>query len=134
MRFLGTLYWWESQDTIGCADANKEIIENTPVTIWANSISYLLTREQFRLPEYIAARFNLHIRYVHKGVLLGTGPLVDPGFAGPLLIPLHNLTDNDYEVEGGDNLLWVEFTKLTCHHAYWSRPTGRAGQPQDQTN
>ena len=121
IRLLGTLYWWEAQDDRLC-QRQKEIAENTSLTIRANSISYLSTREEFRLPQYIAARFNLHIRYVHKGILLGTGPLVDPGFAGPLLIPLHNLTNNDYVVEGGDNLLWVEFTKLTCH-PYWSRPT-----------
>ena len=120
IRLLGTLYWWESKGN-RLGRRQQKVIKDTSVTIWANSISYLLTQEEFRLPQYIAARFNLHIRYVHKGILLGTGPLIDPGFAGPLLIPLHNLTDNDYMVEGGDNLLWVEFTKLT-HHAYWSRP------------
>ena len=72
------------------------------------------------LPEYIAVRFNLHIRYVHKGILLGTGPLVDPGFFGRLLIPLHNLTDNNYVLEGGKGIIWVEFTKVS-QNVFWNQ-------------
>ena len=131
VKFLGTLYLWE-QDGRTRRPCQMPITEGEPVRLPANSISYLQTGEQFRLPQYIAARFNLHIRHVHRGILLGTGPLVDPGFIGPLLIPLHNLTDNDYDVRGGDNLLWVEFTKLT-HHPYWTRAIGELGcSPPDE--
>ena len=55
---------------------------------------------------------------MHKGILLGTGPLVDAGFFGRLLIPLHNLTDNDYKMDGGDGIIWVEFTKVS-ENAFW---------------
>jgi deoxycytidine triphosphate deaminase len=78
------------------------------------SLVYVETEEIFLLPHYIAARFNLQIEFVHKGLLLGTGPLVDPGFAGPLLIPLHNYTANTYELARGQPLIWVEFTKTTA--------------------
>ena len=127
IRLLGTLYSWEQKGGVRCLHP-RPIREGKWVRIKANSITYWETKEVFRLPQYIAARFNLHIRYVHKGILLGTGPIVDPGFVGPLLIPLHNLTDNDYVVEGGDKLLWVEFTKLT-HHEYWSRPLDKLSDP-----
>jgi hypothetical protein len=50
--------------------------------------------------------------------------LVDPGFVGRLLIPLHNLTSKDYCLVGGDGLIWVEFTKLSPH-ADWA-PAGMA--------
>ena len=119
MCLLGTLYWWERKRK-RLVQREQPITDQTPVTLRRNSISYLLTAQEFRLPQYIAARFNLHIRYVHKGILLGTGPLVDPGFAGPLLIPLHNLTDNDYHVLGGNDIIWVEFTKLSPLD-YWTR-------------
>ena len=85
-------------------------------------------KEKFHLPEYIAARFNLHIRHVHKGILLGTGPLIDPGFSGKLLIPLHNLTDNDYKSKGGEGIIWVEFTKLSIHE-FWNQPENRDNPP-----
>jgi deoxycytidine triphosphate deaminase len=84
-----------------------------------NSITFVSVEPVFRLPDYIAARFNLRIKHVYRGILLGTGPLVDPGFQGPLYIPLHNLTSEDYVLVGGEGLIWMEFTKLN-----WP-PTGR---------
>ena len=80
-----------------------------------NSIAFVTTQEYFRLPLYIGARFNLRIKNVHRGLLVGTGPLVDPGFSGPLLVPLHNLTNNDYEFCEGEDFAWFEFTKVSPH-------------------
>jgi deoxycytidine triphosphate deaminase len=85
-----------------------------------NSITYLLLGTTFRLPNYIAARFNLTIREIHRGILVGTGPLVDPGFEGRLLIPLHNLTNNPYRIDLGEPLVWVEFTKLSFNESWRS--------------
>jgi deoxycytidine triphosphate deaminase len=82
-------------------------------TLKPNSLVFVRTLETFQLPNYIAARFNLHIDLVHKGLLLGTGPLVDPGFRGRLLVPLHNMTTNEYELRAGDEFIWAEFTKTT---------------------
>jgi deoxycytidine triphosphate deaminase len=84
----------------------------------SNSISFLFLETTFRLPDYIAARFNLHISLVHAGLLLGTGPLIDPGFAGQLLIPLHNLTSEKVSLKGGKGLIWVEFTKLSPNRVW----------------
>lgn len=78
-----------------------------------NSIVFVESDLDFRLPEYIAMRFNLHIEHVHRGLLLGTGPLVDPGFWGKLCIPLHNLTSEPYEISRETGLFWVEFTRTT---------------------
>ena len=58
--------------------------------------------------------------------MLGTGPLVDPGFWGKLCIPLHNLTNEDYEIPLSDGLIWIEFTKTT------SVPT--SGRPPSNTD
>ena len=118
MKFLGEVYDW-----IGTMDGKlrrrRRVIEDgCSIELPRNSISYLWIKEKLLLPEYIAARFNLHIRHVHKGLLLGTGPLVDPGFFGRLLVPLHNLTDNDYLIEGGDGIIWVEFTKVS-ENKFW---------------
>ena len=79
----------------------------------ANSIAFVQIEPKFRLPHYIALRFNLRITHVHRGLLLGTGPLIDPGFEGDLLIPLHNLTFSDYEIDTNEALIWIEFTKTT---------------------
>lgn len=79
----------------------------------ANSIVFVECDLNFRLPNYIAIRFNLQIKHVHRGLLLGTGPLVDPAFWGKLCIPLHNLTSEDYYLDRNEGLIWVEFTKTT---------------------
>lgn len=114
MNFLGELHTWDHVDGRPRKRTVPLIEEGKKVTLRRNSIIYISLKEEFRLPHYIAARFNLHIRHVHKGLLLGTGPLVDPGFDGRLLIPLHNLTENDYEIAIDDGLIWVEFTKLNA--------------------
>ena len=81
------------------------------IVLEANSITFVETDVEFRLPQYIAIRFNLHIKLVHRGLLLGTGPIVDPGFRGRLLIPLHNLTNTSYTIAEGEKIIWIEFTK-----------------------
>lgn len=98
--------------------------ESDTFTLKPNSIAFVTHEPTFRLPDYIALRFNLRITNVHRGLLLGTGPLVDPGFEGKLLIPMHNLTTNEYMFKGGEGLIWVEFTKLSPNKRWninWDR-------------
>lgn len=78
-----------------------------------NSIAFVTLEPTFRLPDYIGMRFDLAIREVYRGLLLGTGPLVDPGFKGKLSFPLHNLTDGSYHFRAGEHVVWVEFTKIS---------------------
>ncbi len=70
LSFLGTLHSWEQEEDSRYPKVTP-IEKGRPVELKANSISYLETKEEFRLPQYIAARFNLHIRHVHRGILLG---------------------------------------------------------------
>jgi deoxycytidine triphosphate deaminase len=79
----------------------------------ANSIAFVTLEPEFRVPTYLAIRFNLRITQIYRGLLLGTGPLVDPGFTGRLSLPIHNWTDNDYTLVGGEGLIWIEVTKLS---------------------
>ena len=104
-----TLYW--DEDGKKCGDSSLQ--EKCPLVIAKNSITYVSVRETFRLPHYLAVRFNLRVRHVHRGLLLGTGPLVDPGFQGKLMIPIHNLTENEYTIFEGEDLISVEFTKVS---------------------
>lgn len=113
--FLGDVYWTDEDGNW----QHKQIKKNEHFPLRKNSIVFICPEIHFFLPDYIAIRFNLKITCVHRGLLLGTGPLVDPGFQGRLLIPLHNLTSEDYALFGGDGLIWVEFTKLSPHRN-WS--------------
>jgi deoxycytidine triphosphate deaminase len=91
-----------------------------------NSIVFVECDLDFRIPDFLALRFNLQIQHVHRGLLLGTGPLIDPGFWGKLCIPLHNLTDEDYEIPRDEGLIWIEFTKTTLP----TEATDKARAPQ----
>ncbi|MBZ9906221.1 hypothetical protein LB557_09450 [Mesorhizobium sp. BR115XR7A] len=94
------------------------------VTIKPNSLYYLTLKPEFRMPNYIAGRFNLMIRDVYRGFLVGTGPLVDPGFQGRLSIPLHNLTNSEYTIRADEGFVYFEFTKLS-----WKNPPSQDPLP-----
>ena len=87
-----------------------------------NSIVFVESDLYFRIPEFIALRFNLQIKHVHRGLLLGTGPLIDPGYWGKLCIPIHNLTDEEYCIPAEEGLIWIEFTKTTSIAESIGRP------------
>lgn len=89
-----------------------------------NSIAFMSTEPFLRIPDYIALRHNLKISHVYKGLLVGTGPLIDPGFVGRIGLPLHNLTETDYELVGGKGIIWVEFTKLSPNRNWTSTSPG----------
>lgn len=99
-------------------DGSEQYLE-----IPANSIVFVESDIYFRLPSFIAVRFNLQINHVHRGLLLGTGPLVDPGFWGKLCIPLHNLTNEPYLIDKADGLIWIEFTKTSSSPSHGRPPS-----------
>jgi len=110
----GLIIWWdESGRREQKLEKEGDIFELKP-----NSIAFITLEPMFRIPDYMALRFNLRIVHVYKGLLLGTGPLVDPGFVGKLSLPLHNLTDNTYIFRAGDEIIQMEFTKLSRNCAW----------------
>jgi len=112
--------WWDES-----GKHHKEKLKSGDViTLSPNSIVYVTTEENFLIPDYIALRFNLTIKHVHRGLLLGTGPLVNPGFKGKLMIPIHNLTPNTYTIPVGSPIISVEFTKISSNIA-WNKNYNR---------
>lgn len=91
------------------------ISDNDELIIKPNSITYLEISTDFRIPSYLVLRFNLQVSNVYKGLLLGTGPIVDPDFVGKINIPLHNFTTNEYVIRKGAELISIEFTKLSIN-------------------
>jgi hypothetical protein len=65
------------------------------------------------LPFYVVGRFNVRVSWVYNGVLLGTGPQVDPGFSGCLSCPLYNLTDLDIIIKRDEDFATIDFEKTT---------------------
>jgi len=102
---------------------NSESDVRDYVRLAPNSVCFLTLEPFFRMPSYVAARFNLQIKDVYRGLLVGTGPLVDPGFHGRLSIPIHNFTSKEYFIPAGDGLVYFEFTKLTWKNSKTGIPS-----------
>lgn len=126
MRLAGEVVFWDKK---GDKQHIKELKPKEEIVFHKNSITYVTVNGEFRLPEYIACRFNLQINHVHRGLLLGTGPLINPGFSGKLMIPIHNFTENDYKIKEDDPLISVEFTKLSINKAWLNK-----GKDKEQLN
>jgi deoxycytidine triphosphate deaminase len=115
LRVRGPIVYWDEHGKR--AETNLQPGKE-PFVLCANSIAFVTIEPYLQIPEYIALRFNLRVSHVYRGLLLGTGPLIDPGYQGWLSVPLHNLTTNDYLLYGGEPLIAVEFTKVSPM-AHW---------------
>lgn len=83
------------------------------VTIPPNGLIIIRFFEEVNIPHYMIARFNLRVKQVYRGLLLGTGPQVDPGFKGYLGCPIHNFTDGDKAIQFFEPLVTIDFEKTT---------------------
>jgi deoxycytidine triphosphate deaminase len=128
----GEVLFWdeqfdESTGSMGRTECSRDLRRGDHLRLARNSIVYVTLECTLRLPDYIAARFNLTIPQIYRGLLVGTGPLVDPGFTGRLHLPLHNYTANDYDIVAGEPFVWMEFTKLSSN-SRWTQPVRDAPQ------
>jgi len=94
---------------VECRDLKQE----KRVAIPPNGLIYIRFFEEVNIPHYMIARFNLRVTQVYRGLLLGTGPQVDPGFRGWLGCPIHNLTDETKTIEFFERLGTIDFEKTT---------------------
>jgi deoxycytidine triphosphate deaminase len=76
-----------------------------------NSLSFVSMQQVLCLPHYIVGRFDLAIDFIYQGLLLGTGPQVDPGFQGGLSCPLHNISNQEIIIELGQPFAKLDFAK-----------------------
>ncbi len=90
----------------------KILTERMPhLVIPQNSIVFVSMQQVLCLPHYIVGRFDLAIDLIYRGLLLGTGPQVDPGFQGALGCPLHNISNEDIQMRLGEPFAKIDFVK-----------------------
>lgn len=118
----------DSSDLPHAEDNRKKYKIKNKLILKPNSITFLTLEPVLQVPQYMVLRFNLKIPHVYKGLLLGTGPIIDPGFKGRLSIPLHNLTSNEYVFSYGDEIISIEVTKMSPIHQYKVTPQMRLGK------
>ncbi len=69
--------------------------------------------EEIRLGSQYAGRFGLRSKYARKGLIATTGPQIDPGFHGRLIVGVTNLTPTAVSLPHGDDFVSIEFHKLS---------------------
>ena len=101
-----------------------------------NSIAYVSTFESLDLPFYVVARFNLRVTWVYRGILLGTGPQVEPGYRGFLSCPLFNLTDRAVKITLKEDFATIDFERTSdfCPGKDWDWIKQQIKQSKDSKN
>ncbi|HEV2200458.1 MAG TPA: dCTP deaminase [Bryobacteraceae bacterium] len=83
------------------------------ITIQPGDFAVITVDEILRLgPQYVG-RFGLRSKFARKGLIATTGPQVDPGYHGRLIIGMTNLSPKPVTLSYGDDLLSIEFHKLS---------------------
>lgn len=78
-----------------------------------NSLTFASVYEKFNLPRDVIARFNLKSPFVHRGLMLGGGPIIDPGYRSGIVLPLHNFSNVPIEIAYLEPIIKVEFSRTT---------------------
>lgn len=104
---------WYAEHIKETGQAKRILATGERLVLPPNSIIFVTTKEKLNIPFYLAARFNLKLRLLHEGLLLGTGPQIDPGFIGRLSCPLHNISSEKISIAPGETFAVVEFHKTS---------------------
>lgn len=68
--------------------------------------------EEIRMGPQYAGRFGLRSKYARKGLIATTGPQIDPGYHGRLIIGITNLTPKRVSLPYKDDFVSIEFHRL----------------------
>lgn len=99
----------------GATTSTKRLINIKDVgylSIAPGDFGILITLEELRLGPQYAARLGLRSKYARKGLIATTGPQIDPGYHGRLIVGITNLTPKSVTLPFKDDLLSIEFHKL----------------------
>lgn len=99
----------------GATTSTKKIVnlkETGYLSLQPGDFGVVTCLEIVRLGPQYAARFGLRSKYARKGLIATTGPQIDPGYFGRLIIGITNLTPKPVSLPYKDDLLSVEFHRL----------------------
>jgi len=94
-------------------DCGKPLRKEEVIEIPSNGLVYVKTKESFNIPYYLVGRYSLRVQQVYRGLLVDNGLQVDPGYCGPITVPVHNLTNDLRKLKYGEKFLSVDFTRTT---------------------
>lgn len=83
------------------------------VLIEAGDFAVLTSFEKVRMPRDMAAHIGLRSHYARKGLMLLSGPQIDPGFEGILVLGVFNASPRDLLIPYKEGFCTVEFHQLS---------------------
>ena len=99
----------------GATTSTKQIVnveERGYLPVEPGDFAVLSVLEEIKLGNQYAGRIGLRSKWARKGLVATTGPQIDPGYHGRLMIGLTNLTPNPISLAYGDDLVTLELHKL----------------------
>ncbi|MHC1610637.1 MAG: dCTP deaminase [Candidatus Methanospirareceae archaeon] len=82
------------------------------ITIEPGEFTILTTHERIELPKNIAGHIGLRSHYARKGVILLSGPQIDPGFKGLLTVAVYNVGPRDVVIPFLEKFCTTEYYAL----------------------
>jgi len=82
------------------------------ITLEPGDFGVILIMESIKFDNQHAGRIGLRSKFARKGLIATTGPQIDPGFHGSLILGLTNLTPQNVPIAYGDDILTLEIHRL----------------------
>lgn len=99
----------------GATTSSKKLVnikEQGYLLLNPGDFGVLTVFEEIKLGSQYAARFGLRSKYARKGLIATTGPQIDPGYHGRLIVGITNLTPKPVSLPFKDDFVSVEFHRL----------------------
>jgi dCTP deaminase len=99
----------------GITTSTKKVVDIRDagfMTLEPGDFAVVTSFETIRLDPKHVARFGLRSKFARKGLSATTGPQIDPGYRGRLIIGLTNLSPKPITLSHKDDFLTVEFHEL----------------------
>lgn len=99
----------------GATTSSKKIVDiksNGFILLQPGDFGVITVMEELKLGLQYAGRFGLRSKYARKGLIATTGPQIDPGYHGRLILGVTNLTPRPISMPYKDDFVSVEFHRL----------------------
>lgn len=111
------------------SDEKTDVANRGLVIIDPGEFAVLVTRERVRCGPQVAGQLGLESKYARQGLTLLSGPQVDPGFDGVLIVRVTNLAPRRITLAYEAPFLTCQFFKLSAPvaHPYSGSRQGQTG-------
>jgi dUTPase len=109
--------------TVGEIISEGEIIEAERFVLPKRGIVWVVSKEQFTLPDDITGLATLRTTWTHNGVLALNLGIIDPGWSGSLATALVNFGNGNFQIAKGDPFFRIMFHEHAPVPVQSPRPT-----------